>query len=84
MKKLVLGAIALVAISTATYLGVFANQTSEYSDLAIASAEATAATESGSGKNYGPAEKEFCDDGKTKKLCLCHRGYPECTETDCF
>jgi hypothetical protein len=84
MRKLIFSALTLAAIGTALCFSHSSNENSEYSDLAMAAVEANAATEPGSGVNYGPAREVKCTGKQHKKLCMCEPGYPECTETDCY
>lgn len=82
-KKIHFAIFAAVMIAAIAAVTAKSASTQETSDLIAASIEAVAQSESAD--NYGPGYPLPCGDGiHTKKICLCQKDYPACTESDCF
>lgn len=53
------------------------------SEITMATIEALALTEVV--QNYGPAKESPCYGGvMTRKICMCEKNYPPCTESECY
>lgn len=80
-KKLIIPAAIAVLATLAVYATKAPSGVTD-SSLVLASVESLAQTEISS--NYGPSKVYECLNGGKRKICECKKGYPPCSETDCF